>query len=707
MILPIRSSQSMAQPIQHIAIIGNPNCGKTTLFNALTGLHQKVGNYPGVTVEKKVGTISLDNGDEISVLDLPGTYSLSANSPDEQIVVDVLFGRIRNTPIPQVILCVVDATNLERNLYLLSQILDLKFPTVVALNMFDRLEQESITIDIAQLEETLGVRCIPTIASNGTGIDDIVAAIRSTTDHSNNIRQWTLPESVKSEHDELVSLLIKNDNIEEHVAFHIAQSLLSTPREIDSFSSLFSESTLAHVREDHRALSASGFDRHAIFAESRYKWIHQVFRKCVHHQTSDKQNTIHDTIDSILTHNVWGYVIFFALMSVMFTAIFTWANYPMELISEGFGWLSGIIAEIIPEGDLRSLIVNGVIGGVGAVVTFLPQILFLFLFLGFLEDTGYMSRAAFIMDRVMGKVGLHGKSFIPLLSSYACAIPGIMATRTIENPRDRLVTILVAPLMSCSARLPVYTLLIASFVPNTVVFGIFSMPALVIVSMYLLGLVAALVMALLLKNTILKGPTPAFMIELPPYRMPSLKNTMLHMWERSVLFLKKAGTIILGVSIILWFLATYPKLEEGTASDKLAHSFVGKAGHLIEPVIKPLGFDWKIGIGIISSLLQREVFVSTMGTIYNIENADEESSSLKEQLQRDIDPETGLPTFTLLTAICIMVYYVLAMQCLSTIAVVRRETNSWRWPLFQFSYMTLLAYAATFITYRVGLWIMS
>jgi ferrous iron transport protein B len=512
---------------------------------------------------------------------------------------------------------------------------------------------------------------------------------------------------VKSEHDELVSLLIKNDNIEEHVAFHIAQSLLSTPREIDSFSSLFSESTLAHVREDHRALSASGFDRHAIFAESRYKWIHQVFRKCVHHRTSDKQNTIHDTIDSILTHNVWGYVIFFALMSVMFTAIFTWANYPMELISEGFGWLSGIITEIIPEGDLRSLIVNGVIGGVGAVVTFLPQILFLFLFLGFLEDTGYMSRAAFIMDRVMGKVGLHGKSFIPLLSSYACAIPGIMATRTIENPRDRLVTILVAPLMSCSARLPVYTLLIASFVPNTVVFGIFSMPALVIVSMYLLGLVAALVMALLLKNTILKGPTPAFMIELPPYRMPSLKNTMLHMWERSVLFLKKAGTIILGVSIILWFLATYPKLEEGTASDKLAHSFVGKAGHLIEPVIKPLGFDWKIGIGIISSLLQREVFVSTMGTIYNIENADEESSSLKEQLQRDIDPETGLPTFTMLTAICLMVYYVLAMQCLSTIAVVRRETNSWRWPLFQFSYMTLLAYAGTFITYRAGLWIMS
>jgi len=502
-------------------------------------------------------------------------------------------------------------------------------------------------------------------------------------------------------------LLINNDHIEEHVAFHIAQSLLSTPREIDSYSSLFSAETLAHVRGDHHTLTASGIDRHAIFTESRYKWIHQVYKKCVRHQSANKRNSKHDTIDSILTHTVWGYVFFFALMSLMFTAIFTWANYPMELIGDGFSRLSALIAGTIPDGDLQSLIVNGVIGGVGAVVTFLPQILFLFLFLGFLEDTGYMARAAFIMDRVMGKVGLHGKSFIPLLSSYACAIPGIMATRTIENPRDRLVTILVAPLMSCSARLPVYTLLIASFIPNTTVFGVFSLPAIVMVSMYLLGLVAALMMALLFKSTILKGPTPAFMIELPPYRMPSLKNTLLHMWERSVLFLKKAGTIILGVSIILWFLATYPKLEEGTASEKLAYSFVGKAGHLIEPVIKPLGFDWKIGIGIISSLLQREVFVSTMGTIYNIENADEESSSLREQLHRDIDPQTGLPTFTVLTAICIMVYYVLAMQCLSTIAVVRRETNSWRWPVFQFSYMTMLAYVGTFITYRVGLWIMS
>ncbi len=341
------------------------------------------------------------------------------------------------------------------------------------------------------------------------------------------------------------------------------------------------------------------------------------------------------------------------------------------------------------------------------MVTFLPQILFLFLFLGFLEDTGYMARAAFIMDRVMSKVGLHGKSFIPLLSSFACAIPGIMATRTIENPRDRLVTILVAPLMSCSARLPVFALLIASFIPDIHLFGFISLPAVVLISMYLLGLISALLTARLLKSTILKGPKPAFIMELPPYRLPSLKNTMIHMWERSLLFLKNAGTIILGVSIILWFLATYPKMEEGTSSEKLAHSFVGRAGHAIEPVLRPLGFDWKIGIGIISSILQREVFVGTLGTIYNIEHADEASATLKQQMQKDTDPVTGAPTFTMLTALCIMVYYVLAMQCLSTVAVVRRETNGWKWPAVQFVYMTLLAYAGTFATYRIGLWILS
>lgn len=692
--------------IHNIAIVGNPNCGKTTLFNALTGMRQKVGNYPGVTVEKKEGKILLGNGTEASLLDLPGTYSLLANSPDEKIVSDVLFGKIPKTPVPDAIICVVDATNIERNLYLVSQILDLGFPVVIALNMYDVAQQEDVHIDIKKLGITLGIPCIPTVASKGMGVKELLAAIPLANKGTKRAHHWELPREVEAEYAELVGLLQTNDKLHLSIAQHEAQNLLSTAKQIESFSTSFSHETLSHVKQDHARLEGMGINRHSIFVESRYKWIHQIFKSTVTHKRKSKKS-IHDKIDEIVTHRVWGFIIFFVLMGVMFQTIFAWANFPMELIGIGFDRLGNSVGSIIPPGDLHDLIVNGAIGGVGAVITFLPQILFLFLFLGLLEDTGYMARAAFIMDRVMSKVGLHGKSFIPLLSSFACAIPGIMATRTIENQRDRLVTILVAPLMSCSARLPVYTLLIASFIPNTLLFGFVGLPALVVISMYLLGLSSALLMAFIFKNTLLKGMRPPFILELPPYRMPSLKNTLLHMWERSVLFLKRAGTIILGVSIILWFLATYPKLEDGTPSEKLAHSFVGRAGHFIEPAIKPLGFDWKIGIGILSSLLQREVFVSTLGTIYNIENADDSSTSLRQQIQQDVDPATGLPTFTALTAVCIMVYYVLAMQCMSTIAVVKRETNGWKWPVFQFSYMTVLAYIGTFITYRVGLWITS
>jgi ferrous iron transport protein B len=375
----------------------------------------------------------------------------------------------------------------------------------------------------------------------------------------------------------------------------------------------------------------------------------------------------------------------------------------MDFIGNIFDWLGKEIAILLPPGDLRDLLIHGVINGTGAVVTFLPQITLLFLFLGILEESGYMARAAFIMDRVMSKVGLHGKSFIPILSSFACAIPGIMATRTIENPRDRLVTMLVAPLASCSARLPVYSLLIAAFIPGTLVFGFWNLQGIVMVSMYLLGIIMALLMALLFKKTILKGKTPDFILELPPYRIPSLKSVLIQMWERSLLFLQRAGTIILGVSIVLWFLATYPKTNHGNSSEKLAHSFAGQAGHVIEPVIRPLGFDWKIGVGILTSLLQREVFVSTVSTIYNIQGNDENTTFLRDQMRKDIDPSTGLPKFTVLTAICVMVYYVLAMQCMSTLAVMRRETNGWKWPMFQLGYMTALAYGVTFIVYRIGL----
>ncbi len=690
--------------LRHIAIIGNPNSGKTTLFNALTGLRQKVGNYPGVTVEKKEGRIAFDDGSEAVLLDLPGTYSLTANSPDEKVATDILLGRVDYTPLPELVVCVVDASNLERNLYLISQIIDNRLPVVIALNMIDVAKREGLIIDVQKLSAELGVKIIPTVGSKSIGIDELKAAIASYVEPSHKSRQWILPEPVQRECDELKGMLQTMHHLAEPLAFHEAIVLLTSTAALSEHDDRYAPEVLDHVKKDHLQLEKLGIDRNSVFVESRYEWIKRV---CTSSVVSHRQNTntTSDKIDRVLTHKVWGFVIFIGLMAVMFQAIFSWANVPMLMIGDAINWMDLQILQAMPAGDLRDLLVNGAIAGVGAVVTFLPQILFLFLFIGFLEDTGYMARAAFIMDRIMSKVGLHGKSFIPLLSSFACAIPGIMATRTIENRKDRLVTMLVAPLVSCSARLPVYALMIAAFIPPKRVLGIFSLPGLTLVSMYLLGLVAALTMAWLFKKTLLRSETPAFIMELPPYKMPSLKSVFLHMWERSALFLKRAGTIILGVSIVLWFLATYPKTENASASQSLDQSFAGRAGHFIEPVIKPLGFDWKVGIGLIGSILQREVFVSTLGTIYNIRDSKQESGimSLQQHLHKDTDPATGLPTFTALTAICLMVYYVLAMQCMSTVAVMRRETNGWKWPIFQVCYMTALAYVGTFIVYRVGI----
>jgi len=690
--------------LRHIAIIGNPNAGKTTLFNALTGLRQKVGNYPGVTVEKKEGRIVFGDGSEAVLLDLPGTYSLTANSPDEKVATDILLGRVDYTPLPELVVCVVDASNLERNLYLISQIIDNRLPVVIALNMFDVAKHEGLLIDVEKLSAELGVKIIPTIGSKSIGIEELKAAIAINVEPSRKSRQWTLPEPVQRECDELKKMLQTMHHLAEPLAFHEAIVLLTSTAALSEHDDRYAPELLDQVKKDRLVLEKLGIDRNSVVVESRYEWIKRVCSSSVVAQRRNT-NTTSDKIDQVLTHKVWGFVIFIGLMTVMFQAIFSWANVPMLMIGEGINWIDTQILQSMPAGDLRDLLVNGAIAGVGAVVTFLPQILFLFLFIGFLEDTGYMARAAFIMDRIMSKVGLHGKSFIPLLSSFACAIPGIMATRTIENRKDRLVTMLVAPLVSCSARLPVYALMIAAFIPQKRVLGFFSLPGLTLVSMYLLGLIAALTMAWLFKKTLLKSETPAFIMELPPYKMPSLKSVFMHMWERSALFLKRAGTIILGVSIVLWFLATYPKTENASASQSLDRSFAGRAGHFIEPVIKPLGFDWKVGIGLIGSILQREVFVSTLGTIYNIRDAKQESGimSLQDHLHKDTNPATGLPAFTALTAICLMVYYVLAMQCMSTVAVMRRETNGWKWPIFQIGYMTALAYAGTFIVYRVGI----
>ncbi len=690
--------------VRHIAIIGNPNAGKTTLFNALTGLRQKVGNYPGVTVEKKEGRIEFSDGSEAVLLDLPGTYSLTANSPDEKVATDVLLGRVDHTPLPELVVCVVDASNLERNLYLISQIIDNHLPVVIALNMIDVATRAGLVIDVPKLSAELGVKIVPTVGSKSVGIAELKSAIAMSVEPSGKSRQWKLPEPMQRECDELKGMLQSMQHLAEPLAFHEAIVLLTSSAALSEHDDRYAPELLDHVKKDRLHLETLGIDRNSVVVESRYEWIKRVCASAVISRATNA-NTTSDKIDRVLTHKVWGFVIFIGLMAVIFQAIFSWANIPMLMIGDGITWIDTQILQAMPAGDLRDLLVNGAIAGVGAVVTFLPQILFLFLFIGFLEDTGYMARAAFIMDRIMSKVGLHGKSFIPLLSSFACAIPGIMATRTIESKKDRLVTMLVAPLVSCSARLPVYALMIAAFIPPKRVLGIFSLPGLTLVSMYLLGLIAALSMAWLFKKTLLKSETPAFIMELPPYKMPSVKSVFLHMWERSALFLKRAGTIILGVSIVLWFLATYPKTENASPSQSLDLSFAGRAGHLIEPLIKPLGFDWKVGIGLIGSILQREVFVSTLGTIYNIRDAKQESGvmSLQEHLRSDTDPATGLHTFTALTAICLMVYYVLAMQCMSTVAVMRRETNGWKWPIFQVCYMSALAYVGTFLVYRVGL----
>ncbi len=688
-------------PLRLVALVGNPNSGKTTLFNALTGLRQRVGNYPGVTVERKEGRLRTGSGREATLLDLPGTYSLTPGSPDEQIATDILLGTARHTPAPDAVICVVDANHLERNLFLVSQIIDHRIPTVIALNMVDIAERSGIRIDVRSLERELGVPVVPTVASRSEGIGALVSALDGVGIVPPRADGWRLPEPVERETDELAVMLEEVHHIARPYARHEAMSLLTAESAVLDRMDRFSPEVIAHVRRDHEKLDFLGFDRRSVFVESRYSWIKSVCARSVTRTLNHGAN-LSDRIDAVVTHRIWGVVIFLALMALVFQAMFSWAQVPMDMIKQGFDWLGVRVTESMPPGDLRDLIVHGGLAGVAAVVAFLPQILFLFLFLGLLEDTGYMARAAFIMGRVMSKVGLHGKSFIPLLGSLACAIPGIMATRTIDNPRDRLATMLVAPLMSCSARLPVYALMIAAVIPPLRLFGFLSLPGLTMLSMYLLGLVMALLMAWVFKKTLLRGGHPSFIIELPPYTIPSLRSTLMLMWERAWLFLKRAGTIILGASILLWFLASYPKVEGGTPADRLNHSFVGYAGRFIEPVIRPLGFDWKIGIGLITSLIQREVFVSTMGTIYDVGTAQAGGGGLPEKLRSSMDPASGTHSFTALTGICIMVYYVLAMQCFSTVAVMRRETNGWKWPLFQVAYMTALAYGVTFVVYRAG-----
>jgi ferrous iron transport protein B len=756
--------KSAAKGAAYVVLTGNPNCGKTTLFNALTGLRAKVGNYAGVTVERKEGKLlGAPAGAIIQVLDLPGTYSLSPNSLDEQISRDVLLNRLPELPPPDLIVVVVDASNLQRNLYYATQVVELGHPTLIALNMVDVAEANGHQIDVQKLSESLGVPVLPIVASNGTGLKELRARIIAHTEKPPEVKPilfCQLPGLFRIEATALADLLAATFKERQLQATAEALLLLSNEKALASSTTHYPQKIQDAVAAARKRLEAQGIDWRGAPIEWRYARIAEI-QQSVTSELAPPGENFSDKLDRILTHKVWGTLIFIAIMALMFQSIFSFAHYPMDALQAAVDWLGRVVAKLIPPGDLNSLMVDGVIAGVGAVVVFLPQILLLFLFIGLLEDTGYMARAAFLMDRVMSKVGLHGKSFIPMLSSFACAIPGIMATRTIESRKDRLVTILVAPLMSCSARLPVYTLLIAACIPNITVLGFFKLTGLTMLAMYLLGIVVALLMAWLFKKTLLKGETPMLIMELPPYKRPLARVVVRHMWDRSKIFLRRAGTVILGINIILWFLATYPKhpeietkyaqaraveiakinpnaktaaeidaatenlkanakksdlenqvsdsldtLDKDEAGEKLRESFAGKMGRAIEPVIAPLGFDWKMGIGVITSFAAREVFVSTMSTVYNVGSGEDENTktqlieTLKQQKHAD-----GTTVYTPLLAVTLMVFYVFAMQCASTVVVVRRETNTWKWPLFQWAYMGVLAWGLAFVTLHVGHWL--
>ncbi|HLM68622.1 MAG TPA: ferrous iron transport protein B [Longimicrobium sp.] len=693
----------------HVALIGNPNTGKSTLFNALTGMRQRVGNYSGVTVERVEGRYRDADGHFVTVLDLPGTYSLSASSPDEEIALGVLLGRTPGADAPDVVVVVLDAQNLERNLFLATQVLELGLPTVVALNQVDAATAAGLRIDLVELTLELGAPVVATVATRGEGLELLKQAVSKAPGLPRPGRRFELPPQAAEALAPVEAALMRG-GLSASAAGMEALRLLAVRqpgRHLAGIAGLAEA-----VERAHDEIEAAGLSARSLEAEVRYAWIAEVADRVVT-RAGGEERTLTDRIDAVALHRVAGPLLFVVMMGLVFQSIFTWAE-PLIGIVEGLvGGLGGWVASILPPGDLNSLVVDGAIAGVGSVLVFLPQIVVLFLFIGFLEDTGYMARAAFIMDRFMRSVGLHGRSFIPLLSGYACAVPGVMSTRTIESPKDRLATILVLPLMSCSARIPIYALLIGTFIPPVAVAGVFNLQGLTLLAMYLLGTLTALGVAAIFKRTLMRGKARPMIMELPPYRIPNPRSLHLSVGHRSSMFLKRAGTVILALSIVLWALATYPKTEAPAGASEhaaqeaqLAGSTLGMLGHAIEPAVRPLGYDWKIGVGIVSSFAAREVFVASMGTIYGVGAADEGSTSLREKLRGERHAGSGALVYTPLVAVGLMVFYVYAMMCMSTAAVVVRETGGgWvglGWASFQFVYMLALAYLSALLVYQGG-----
>ncbi len=707
-----------------VALVGNPNAGKSTLFNALSGLRQHVGNYPGVTVEMKKGRFTY-HGIDFTLIDLPGTYSLAPRSPDEMVAVDLLLGRRAEEAAPDLILAVIDASNVDRHLYLTTQLMELGLPMVVAVTMTDTAAAQGIALDAAKLAAALGVPVVPVLASRGVGMD----ALRAALCHGGLVPvPPKFPDAVTGELDALVAayplvprFLVQRllFDVGGHIETWLTQTLAAT---------LPAELTAARQR-----LAAAGCAVSGVEARTRYGWIRLATAGAVT-KPATRLTTRTDRIDRVLTHKVWGTLAFLVVMFLVFQSIFVWAKPFMDAIDSGRGWVGDLLGSHMAAGPLRSLLIDGVIKGVGSVLVFLPQILILFAFIAVLEDCGYMARAAFLMDKVMSRCGLNGKSFIPLLSSVACAVPAILSTRVIENRRDRLATIVVAPLMSCSARLPVYALFIGSFLRDGYAWWL---PGVTLFGMYLIGFLVAPLVALLLKRTLLRGETPLFVMELPAYKVPTLKTVLFRVYDAGSAFVKRAGTIILASMALIWASLYFPhhdaagvsypdRIETLEADDApegakaeaaqlqgewKRNSYLGRVGRGLEPAFAPLGWDWKIGVAALASFPAREVMVGTFGILYGVGEVDakevdnpddEKAAGLKATLRKEWADDPIRGKYGVSVALSVMVFFALCCQCGSTLAVIRRETRSWSWPVFTFTYMTLLAYLGGFVTFQLG-----
>lgn len=736
-----------------VALLGNPNTGKSTLFSALCGVRQRIGNYPGVTVEKKTGSLDI-GGQPFELIDLPGTYSLAPRSPDEMVAVDVLLGYGDTGAAPDVILCIADASNLERNLYLVSQTLELGRPVVLALNKMDLATEGGLALDVRLLRERLRIPVVPLQAHRGIGMEELKDELQKAVGAESPSASAPFPDVF----DEQVALLAREANEGRRTPlprYLVERLLLDVGGYLEQARPpIVDEALFASVRAARQRMAEAGYPAPAVETMARYDWVAGVLEGAVS-RSDQRRVTFGDRLDMVLTHKLWGTLIFVLVMLLVFQSIFAWAAPLMDGLDRVMGALSDRVTAAMPESVLRSLVVDGVIAGVGGVLVFLPQILILFGFVALLEECGYMARAAYLTDGLMSRIGLSGKSFIPLLSSFACAVPGVMATRAIENRRDRLVTILIAPLMSCSARLQVYSLLIAAFIPDRrYLGGWLGLQGITLLAMYLLGAVVAICVALVLRRTLLRGETPSFVMELPSYKLPSLRSVAGRVAESGWSFVQQAGTLIVAVAVLVWAAGYFPRdpqveravrsryaaqrqqldarraaapveqpsdrhtasswqaeqdaleqqIDNEVAAAYMEQSYLGRAGKLIAPLVRPLGWDWRIGCAVIASFPAREVVISTLGVIYQLGGQQNVASpSLRETLREATWPGSERRVFNVPVALSIMVFFALCAQCAATLAVIRRETNSWRWPAFTFFYMTALAYLGGLVAYQVGM----